>query len=53
MEGLRSTDLQFQNSFGDVKYSIKNIITIIVIIMYVASWVLEISGEHFIKYMAG
>ena len=40
---LRSTDLYFQNSVEEVKYSIGHIINNIVVSMYGASWVLEIS----------
>ena len=40
---------QLQNSHGDVKYSIGNIINNVVITMYDAQWVLEISGGTLYK----
>ena len=44
MKGLRSTDCSLQNSHGDVKCSIENIVNI-VITTYGARWVLEIPGR--------
>ena len=43
VKGLRSTGWHLQSSHGDVKYSIGNIINNIVITMYGARWLLEIS----------
>ena len=40
VKGLRSTDWWLQNSHGDVKYSIGDILSNIVITMYGAMWVL-------------
>ena len=37
--------LVVQNSHGDAKYSMGNIVNIIVVTMYGARWVLELSGE--------
>ena len=51
VKGLGSTDGQLQNSRGDVKYSTGSIVNNVVITMYGAGLVLEISGEHFIRYM--
>ena len=34
-----------------MKYSIEHIVNNIVITMYGASWGMEISGEHFVKYI--
>ena len=49
---LRSTDWWLQNSHGDVKYSIGNIVNSTVITTYGASWVLEKSwGTVFVKYI--
>ena len=44
VKGLGSTHWQIQNSHGDVKYSIGKIVNNIVISMYGANGVLEISG---------
>ena len=38
MKGLRSTNWQLQNSYGDVKHSIGNIVNDIVITMYGVGW---------------
>ena len=45
MKGLRSTDWWLPNNYGDIKCSVGNIpvVDIIVITMYGAGWVLEIS----------
>ena len=50
LKGLRSTNRKLQNSHRDVKYSTGNIINDIVITMYGARWVLELSKDHFVKY---
>ena len=42
VKGLRSTNWQLQNSQGDVKYCIENIVNNIVITMYGSMQVLEI-----------
>ena len=47
VKGVRSTDGQLQNSRGDVKYSMGNMVNNTV----GARWVLGISGKHFIKYV--
>ena len=39
VKGLRSTSLLLQNSHGDVKYSIGNIVNNILITMYGVRWV--------------
>ena len=47
VKGLSSTDWQSQNSHGDIKSSMRNIIKYIVITMYDD----EILGAHFVKYV--
>ena len=42
--GLRSTNWQLQNSHGDMKFSIGNILNNIVISMYSVRWVLDLLG---------
>ena len=49
MKRLRSTNWQLQNSPGDVKYSIENIVNNNVITRYGARWVLKISGDSLCK----
>ena len=49
VKGLRSTDWELQNSHGDVKYSLGNIVNNIVITMYGARWVLDLFGGPFCK----
>ena len=44
MKGLRSTNWQLQNSHGDVKYSIGNIVNNIVITVCGVRRTLELSG---------
>ena len=44
VKGLRSTNWWLQNSHEDIKCSIGNIVNNIVIAMYGARWVLELSG---------
>lgn len=51
MKGLTSTDWQLRNNHGDVNYSVGNIDDDIVITMYGARWILEISGGTLMKYM--
>ena len=46
---LRITN--WQSSHGAVKYSFGDIVNDIVVTMYSAKWVLEILGDHFVKYM--
>lgn len=36
---------------GDVKYSTRNVVTTVAITVYGARWEIEISGDHFVKYM--
>ena len=48
MKGLRSTNWKLQNSPGDVKHSIGNIVNT-VITTYGARWVLEIQGGTLYK----
>ena len=43
MKGLRSTDWQLSSSHGGVKHSIGNIVNGILVTMYGARWLLEIS----------
>ena len=50
MKRLRSTHWQSQNSYGDVKYSIGNIVTNIIIV-YGARWVLDLSGGSLVNYI--
>ena len=45
MKGLRNTNWQLPNSRGDVKYTIGNIVSNIVITLHGARWVMDISGE--------
>ena len=52
-KGLRSTDWKLQNSHGDVKYSIGNIVSNIGIILYGSRWVLETSGGTLSKVYEG
>ena len=51
VKGLRSTNWQLQSSHGDVNYSVGNIVNNIVVTMYGARWILEISGGTLCKYM--
>ena len=51
VKGFRSINWQFQNSDGNIKCNVTNIVNNIAITMYGARWVLEISGEHFVQYM--
>ena len=44
VKGLRSTNWLLQNSQGDVKYSIGNIVTNVVITTSGIRWVLDSSG---------
>ena len=44
MKDLRRTECLLQNSHGDVKYSVGDVVDNIVITMYGARWVLKISG---------
>ena len=39
------------DSNGDLKYSIANIVSSTIIAIYGARWVLEIPGEQFVKYL--
>ena len=50
-KACRNTNWQLQNSHGDVKYSIENIVNNIVITVCGARGVLDLSGEHFISYI--
>lgn len=50
-EALRSTDWWFQNTHRDIKYSMRNIVTNIVIAVYDARQLLEIPEDHFVEYM--
>ena len=52
VKGLKSTNWLLQNSHKDVKYSMGNRVINIVITIYGASWVLEISRECFVKYVS-
>lgn len=45
------TDWQLPNSHRDVKYSTGNTVNNIVITIFSARWVMEISGEHSVRYM--
>ena len=47
VNGLRNTNWYIQNSHGDTKYRIGNIVNIIVITMYGARWVLKTPGEEY------
>ena len=51
VKGFRSTNWYLQNSHGDVKYSLGNMVNNIVITMYGATWLLEISVGHFLSYI--
>lgn len=51
VKGLRTTDWQLQNSQGDEKYSIGNLVNYVVTTMCGARRVLEILVQHFVKYM--
>ena len=42
----RSTNWQLQNSHGNVKDGIGNIVNNTVIIMYGVGWVLDLPGDH-------
>ena len=50
VRSLRSIDWQLQNSHGDVKYSMGNIVNNTVITMYGASKILEKSWRTLCKY---
>ena len=45
LKGLRSRNVYLQNSHGDVKYSIGNVVNSIVIMMYDVRWLLNLLGE--------
>ena len=49
VNGLRSTNWQLQNSHGDVKYSIENIVSNVVITVWGVQWLLM--GDHFLSYV--
>ena len=51
VKGLRSANWQLQNSAGDEKYSPGNMANGTVIATCGARWVLEITGEQFVKYI--
>ena len=53
VKGLRRTNWQLQNSHKDVKYSIGNIVSNIVITTYGVRGVLQIPGGkvYFVKYL--
>ena len=44
-KGLRSTNWLLQNSHGDVKYRIRNIVNNIVLSMYGVRWVVDLLGQ--------
>ena len=49
VKGLGSTHWSLRNSHGDVKYSIGNTVSNIIITVWCASWALELSGETLCK----
>lgn len=49
MKGLKTTNWQLQNSPGDVKDSIGNIVSNIVVTMYGVRWVLDLLGGPLFK----
>ena len=49
VKGLRRTNWKLQNSHRDVKHSTGNTVNNIVVTMYGARWVLEISGDYHIQ----
>ena len=51
VKGLRNTSKLLQKSHRDVKYNIGNIVNNIVITMYDASWILEITEGTLLKYI--
>ena len=53
VKGLGSTSWGFQNSHRDLKYSLGNVVTNIVITMHGARWVLEIKEETLCEDMIG
>ena len=50
-EGIKKYRLTVTKQSRDVKYSIGNRVKSIVTTMYGARWLLEISGDHSVKYM--
>ena len=51
MKGLRSTDLQLQNSHGDAKYRMWNIANNTVMAVYSVRWALDLSGCSLHSYI--
>ena len=51
VKGLRRANWQVQSCHGAVKYSRGSTVSNIVVSMYDTVWVLEIPGEHFVKYV--
>lgn len=47
---FKGTNWQLQNGHRVVKYSTGNTVNDILITVYGARWILEISGEQFVKY---
>ena len=51
VRGLRGTNWQLQNQYGNVKHSMGNIVNSIVITMCGARWLLDLWGHHFVRYI--
>ena len=53
-KGERDSDGQigsYMNSHRDVEYSAGNIVSNDVILLYGASWALDLLGDHFVNYI--
>ena len=49
-EVIKKYKLVVTDSHEEIKYSTGNIVSLIVITVYAASWILQISQGHFVKY---
>ena len=51
VKGLRRTIWLLQNSHGDIKYSIGNIVNSMLITMHGVRWVQDLQDDHSISYI--
>ena len=51
VKGLRRTIWLLQNSHGDIKYSIGNIVNSMLITMHGVRWVRDLQDDHSISYI--
>ena len=50
-KGLRSTNWQLQNSHGDIKYSLGNIVNTIVMTIHGIRCIQDLLGGHLVRYI--